>query len=44
LAERIELVWVGSSRTDLKDFPKQARGEIGFALEDVQEGLRPDTT
>ena len=43
MAERAELVWVGSSRKDLKDFPKEVRGEIGFALEDVQEGLRPDT-
>jgi len=38
---RTELVWVGSSRKDLKDFPKEVRGEIGFALEDVQEGLKP---
>lgn len=41
MVERAELVWVGSSRKDLKDFPKEVRGEIGFALEDVQEGLRP---
>ena len=41
LVERAELVWVGTSRKDLKDFPKEVRGEIGFALEDVQEGQKP---
>jgi phage-related protein len=36
-----ELVWVGSSSKDLRSFPKDVRGEIGFALGDVQEGLKP---
>jgi phage-related protein len=41
LVERTDVVWVGSSRKDLKKFPKEVRGEICFALEDVQEGLKP---
>ena len=30
--------WIGSSREDLKDFPKEARREIGFALQAAQSG------
>ncbi len=30
--------WIGSSRQDLKDFPKEARREIGFALQAAQSG------
>src|SRR5262249_10263854 len=30
--------WIGSSREDLKDFPKKVRREIGFALETAQNG------
>src|SRR6266446_5891446 len=30
--------WIGSSREDLKDFPKEARREIGFALQSAQSG------
>jgi phage-related protein len=30
--------WVGNSREDLKDFPKEARREIGFALQAAQKG------
>jgi len=41
LIERTELVWTGTSRKDLRDFPKEVRIDIGFALEDVQEGLKP---
>ena len=30
--------WIGSSREDLKSFPKEARRDIGFALEAAQAG------
>jgi phage-related protein len=30
--------WVGSSREDLKSFPREARRDIGFALQAAQSG------
>ena len=33
-----ELVWVGSSHEDLKDFPPKVQDEIGYALYVAQEG------
>jgi phage-related protein len=33
---------MGSSREDLRDFPREAQREIGYQLEHVQEGLDPD--
>lgn len=35
------LSWIGSSREDLKEFPEEARQDIGFALFEVQRGQRP---
>lgn len=32
------LVWTGSSRKDLRSFPRQVRREIGYALYAAQEG------
>lgn len=37
-----KLIWMGSSREDLRAFPRQARREIGNQLENVQEGVDPD--
>lgn len=37
-----EVVWVGSSLRDLKDFPPEVKDEIGFALHQVQEGKKPN--
>ena len=37
-----QVTWMGSSREDLKAFPTEARREIGFQLEHVQEGVDPD--
>ena len=34
--------WMGSSREDLRDFPREARREIGYQLEHVQEGVEPN--
>lgn len=34
------LEWVGSSKTDLKDFPEEIRDHAGFALYQAQIGLR----
>jgi phage-related protein len=36
------LVWVGSSRRDVRAFPAQARRLVGFELRRVQQGLDPD--
>ena len=36
-----ELEFVGSSLNDLKDFPFDARREIGYELDAVQRGLMP---
>ena len=36
------LVWVGSSRTDLRAFPGPARRIAGFQLRRVQQGLDPN--
>jgi phage-related protein len=33
---------MGSSREDLRAFPRQARREIGYQSENVQEGVDPD--
>jgi len=36
------LVWLGSSRSDLKAFPQDARRIAGFQLRRVQQGLEPN--
>ena len=33
-----ELVWVGSSHDDLKEFPPEIQDEVGYALYVAQEG------
>ncbi len=35
------VVWVGSSRKDLREFPDSAQDKIGTALQQVQYGSRP---
>lgn len=35
------LLWVGSSRKDLKSFPADVRSALGFALYQSQLGLKP---
>ncbi|HWA18735.1 MAG TPA: type II toxin-antitoxin system RelE/ParE family toxin [Devosia sp.] len=35
-----DVVWVGSSKDDLRGFPKTVRMEIGFALDLAQNGLK----
>ena len=37
-----EIVWVGSSLEDLRDFPKSAMQQAGYQLEGLQEGEQPD--
>jgi phage-related protein len=37
-----KLIWMGSTREDLRAFPRQARREMGYQLENVQEGVDPD--
>ena len=36
------LLWLGSSRSDLKTFPPDARRVAGFQLRRVQQGLEPN--
>ena len=36
------LFWLGSSRSDLKAFPQDARRIVGFQLRRVQQGLEPN--
>ena len=36
------LFWLGSSRSDLKVFPQDARRIAGFQLRRVQQGLEPN--
>lgn len=36
-----ELLWLGSSRADIKAFPVAARRQAGFQLQRVQQGLEP---
>ena len=35
------VVWMGSSRDDLKEFPEAAQDSVGFELYRVQCGLEP---
>lgn len=37
-----KLIWMGSTREDLRACPKGARREMGYQLEHVQEGVDPD--
>ena len=37
-----KVVWIGTALDDLRDFPKDARHDAGFQLEQVQLGLEPD--
>jgi phage-related protein len=37
-----QVIWMGSSKEDLKAFPQEARREVGYQLEHVQEGVDPD--
>ena len=36
------IVWVGSSKDDLRRFPAAARSQSGFQLDKVQRGEDPD--
>ena len=36
-----QLDFIGSSREDLKEFPEEVRQDIGYALFEVQKGLKP---
>ena len=35
------VVWVGSSRSDVREFPRPARRRIGFELQALQRGQEP---
>jgi phage-related protein len=37
-----QVIWMGSSKEDLRDFPEEARRQLGYQLEHVQEGVDPD--
>lgn len=36
-----EIKWMGSSYKDIKNFPKEARQELGYNLDRLQRGLEP---
>jgi phage-related protein len=36
------VIWMGGSKEGLKAFPEDARREVGYQLEHVQEGVDPD--
>lgn len=36
------VIWMGSSKENLRTFPEDARREVGYQLENVQEGMDPD--
>jgi phage-related protein len=36
------ILWIGSSRDDLRRFPKEARRTAGYQLRIVQQGKEPD--
>jgi len=37
-----EIIWMGSSFSDIKDFPKGARKQAGSDLNNIKAGLPPD--
>ena len=37
-----QVIWMGTSKEDLRAFPGEARREVGYQLEHVQEGVDPD--
>jgi phage-related protein len=37
-----QVIWMGSSKEDLRDFPEEVRRQVGYQLEHVQEGVDPD--
>ncbi len=36
------ILWVGTSRDDVKSFPAEVRREVGYQLHKVQQGEAPD--
>lgn len=36
------VIWIGSSRHDLSEFPSEARREVGYQISRVQQGKDPD--
>jgi len=40
--EQKDIIWMGSSKNDLRTFPREALREAGFQLGQVQFGLEPD--
>src|ERR1700681_2676337 len=37
-----QVIWMGASKEDLRAFPGEARREVGYQLEHVQEGVDRD--
>jgi len=37
-----QIFWIGDSLEELKQFPKDVRHEIGYALHIAQNGIKPD--
>ncbi len=41
MSEERRVDFIGSSREDLKDFPEEAKQDIGYALYEAQRGQKP---
>lgn len=37
-----KLIWIGSSRNDLKELPEDVQDELGYGLHQAQAGIFPD--
>ncbi len=38
------VLWIGSSKKDLKDMPEEVQSEMGHALREIQKGRDPGNT
>ena len=38
------VLWIGSSRKDLKDMPEEVQSEFGHSLREIQKGRDPGNT
>lgn len=41
MEERKKLVWLGRSREDLREFPADARQDLGYAIDLLEQGKTP---
>jgi phage-related protein len=39
-----KVIWIGRSKTDLKEFPDRVQRSVGFALKNVQQQITPPSS